>query len=251
MSTVTVNLEGLANLKGGISRLKKQVDFAMAGAINDVAYEVMREGRAEMKRVFDRPTPYTINSWRVTDKATRNSLTARVEFSDYLSSAGVGPDQKLKQQFIGGPRRRTATEFMLQNAGMLKRDRYLVPGLGAKLNKYGNISPGQLSQIRSQLKLGNDPASFSSDSARSRRNVARSGNYFWSYGRASTLFRSTHLAQGVWLRKGNAIHPILLSARSPKYRSLMSPREISEAIVKRDMESAFNRRFALAMSTAR
>ena len=252
MSTFRVDIEGLPQLTGRLSRMQKQVSFAMVGAINDVTFDVMRAGRKEITRALDRPTPYTVSSWRVLDKATRNSLSATVGFSDYFGNVlGVGPDQKLKQQFIGGPRRRTGTEAMLQSAGMLPAGRFLVPGSGVKLNRYGNISPGELSKIRSQLSLGNDPTSFSSGSVRSRRNVSRSGCYFWSYGRGSVFSRSRHLAPGVWLAKGGTIHPVLLSARAPVYERRIHAREIGEQIVRRDIEAAFTRRFAQAISTAR
>lgn len=252
MSAFRIEVEGLSALAGSVSRLEKQVSFAMVGAINDVTFDVMRAGRKEILRALDRPTSYTVTSWRVLEKASRNSLKATVGFSDYFGSAlGVGPDEKLKQQFVGGPRRRTGTEAMLQASGMLPIGRFLVPGVGAKLNKYGNVSPGELAKIRSQLRLGNDPTSFSSGSTRSSRNVSRAGRYFWAGGRESISSRSRHLAPGVWLAKGGVVRPILLSARAPVYKRRVHAREIGEEIVRRDLGAAFNRRFAMAIATAR
>lgn len=68
----------------------KQARFAIAGALNDVAFKARTGMQEEMGRVFDRPSAYTLKSVYVTRKATRGDLTVEV-MPTYFGGKGVDP----------------------------------------------------------------------------------------------------------------------------------------------------------------
>ncbi len=59
--------------------VQRQTNWAASQALTRTARHAVDELRQVMQRVFDRPTPYTLNALRVTP-ATRDNLTARVDF---------------------------------------------------------------------------------------------------------------------------------------------------------------------------
>jgi hypothetical protein len=60
---------------------QRQMPFAVALALTRTAQDVKRAEQAEMRGVFDRPTPFTLNSL-FTKPATKQSLEARVWVKD-------------------------------------------------------------------------------------------------------------------------------------------------------------------------
>lgn len=56
---------------------RKQIPFAASRAINDTAFDMMREQKRQMPRYMDRPTKWTINGVRV-QKADKRNLTGGI-----------------------------------------------------------------------------------------------------------------------------------------------------------------------------
>jgi hypothetical protein len=71
-----------------LSIATKQIPFALATAVNDLAFQVQRAENAAMTEVFKHPRPFTAKSVQV-DKATKTSLSATVfvrpEVAKYLA----------------------------------------------------------------------------------------------------------------------------------------------------------------------
>lgn len=71
-----ITLQGLADVQRLFGRLDaSQLAYAHMTAINDVAFKVKRAEQDEMRRVFDKPTPWLIRQVAVR-KATKAELTA-------------------------------------------------------------------------------------------------------------------------------------------------------------------------------
>jgi hypothetical protein len=120
---------------------------------------VMPEIKAAISEAFDRPTPYTLNSTKFEITSTNPPI-----ITIYLRQPDRMGRHYLTAQVEGGERAAKGFERALGIG-------YLMPASGAKLNKYGNISPGQLRQILSVL--GNKGAggySFALTSKSSKRN---------------------------------------------------------------------------------
>lgn len=56
----------------------RQLPFALSRALNDTAEDVRKAEVATMRRVFDRPTPYTLNAFQIRP-STKASLSAVIE----------------------------------------------------------------------------------------------------------------------------------------------------------------------------
>lgn len=240
MLKVSSNIDAVIERVGGDI---KQVRFATAVALTRTMKGAEQDLYAEMRRVWDRPTPFSQRSLRVVP-ATKDTLEASVEIKDRsYSKSSLAPQQIYEHQYFGGARKQKAIERYAQRAGLISANEILVPASGAKLDAYGNMSRGQVQQVMSQLRLGLDPYAWSSKSKRSQTNQAKAGRMFWS--------RGGHLARGIWIRRGRATQPLMLVADSPNYRARMDMQRVGMAAFDKRFEAEFDRAYLSAISTAR
>lgn len=143
--------EARAEMRGFSERRTASV---FVSAMNRTAYDVRDAIKAEMPRVFDRPTPYTLNSLFV-KPARLDRLQAEVYFKDDLGTSrlGIPATRYLLPHVLGGSRRAKGFEEALRAAGHLPSGYSAVPGPYAKLDQYGNMQRGQIIQILSQLRI--------------------------------------------------------------------------------------------------
>lgn len=228
---------------------RNQIPFATAQAINAVTWAVKsKSGPAEMKRVFDRPTPWVLRSL-MTKKADKRRLTGKVGWGeDFYSKANHTPVEIMQHQISGGARARKSLELWLERKGLIAKNEYIAPGGGAKLDPYGNLSRGQTAQILSQLKLGNDPYSWSSNRPRSRKNQAKAGKIFWSNGRG---VGSQHLPRGAYLRSDRSVLCLLKIISKPSYKPRFNLNRVGQAEIARTFQPAFHAAMARALSGTR
>jgi hypothetical protein len=152
---ITTDIKGLKELQDSLDGFSdRRMQAAIATALTRTAMQVRDQVRAEMARVFDRPTPYTLSSLFVRT-ATADKLQASVWVKDdsATTKGGTAATKYLLPQIDGGQRRAKRFERALQMAGALPQGWYVVPGPGAKLDSYGNVSNGQIIQILSQLRI--------------------------------------------------------------------------------------------------
>ncbi|MGO2959455.1 MAG: hypothetical protein ACTIDN_10535 [Acetobacter sp.] len=124
---------------------------AMAFTLNTLGKQSVAALRSEMEDVFDRPTSFTLNGF-YSKPARANNLTASVEARDYAPK-GTPAGKYLKPQIFGGGRPLKRFEQLL---APWSGGQYVVPGPGAQLDSYGNISRGQIVQILSRLRSMSD-----------------------------------------------------------------------------------------------
>lgn len=235
----------LAAMKADAAKVPK----ANARALTWVAFDARKAEVEEMTRVFDRATPYTLGSLYVSP-ASAQSQAARVWFKDTKAV-----DHYLLPQVKGGDRALKRFEYRLHKVGLMDANEIAVPGEGAQLDSYGNISRGQLSKILSQLKTAIVSGDYSnaSDSKRSKAKRAKE-TYFVSRGRGSWQGkvswkngRSQHLHRGVWMRRtfgnwGSAVKPVLMFVPKPvHYSTLFAFEEIGRKVVVEKYPGAFDR----------
>lgn len=107
----------------------KQVPFAMALAINELAKGVAAVERKLIDQTFDTPTPFTENAYRI-EVATKARPIAVVAAKDIQA-------QYLDPYVVGGDR------FLGTKKGMLgPRD--------VAVNKYGNLTKGKLQALKNK-----------------------------------------------------------------------------------------------------
>jgi hypothetical protein len=212
---------------------KKQIPFATVYAMTLTARDVSWEEIGVMQRVFDRPTPYTLNALAV-KPATKKSMMASVEFKEGFG--GTPAKRFLNPQVNGGARSQKSHE--LQIAPLLKGYSYLVPASGFPLNAYGNLSGGTVSKIISQLRVSRNADANASQSRRSKAKRSSHAYFISKSGRV------------VLERKGNTVRPALVGVRAPRYSKRFPFYETAAAVVSDRLAVNFEVAFQRAMATS-
>nr|WP_321465140.1 hypothetical protein [uncultured Desulfobulbus sp.] len=163
---LTVAVSGSKEVEAALIAFPGKALRACAVALNKAGKIVKEAEVEEMKSVFDNPTRYTLNSLKLTP-ATKNDLKATVWFKE--------PDRMgahyLVPQVEGGSRKLKGFERAIGEGE-------LVPALGAKLNKDGNVSIGQIRQILSVLGKAETSAGYMANiTGRSCRRNTRERDY--------------------------------------------------------------------------
>lgn len=275
---MSIKVEGMDRLAAQLRGIEKQVRFATVLATTRTAKLVQAETAEEMNRKFDRPTRITLKSMWV-KPATKENMAAVVYLKDKPLGRGfdgahnpMSMKDIIGHQFSGGNRNATNFERLMRAQRFLAAEEFFVPGGGARLNAYGNVASGQYVQIMSQLRItrsGSD--STSTNSKRSKRNVQRAGEMFWSfgaegktggrplvdketgitYGFAGRAGRANHLPKGVWVRRGASVSPVLLAIKGPRYRRLIFLDVIAKRVVDAHFKAEFDKALAFALDTKR
>lgn len=132
-----------------LERFERGMRFAGAVALTRTGKAVIAAEQHEMRDSFDRPTPYTLNSLKLTP-ATPDRLEAMVAPKD--GNGGTPAWKYLAPAILGGARRMKRFEVRLGRGGV-SDNAFVVPGRGATLDAYGNLSRGQITQVLSRLRL--------------------------------------------------------------------------------------------------
>lgn len=146
-------------------------EHAARVALTRTVATARREAMDEIKRVFDRPTPFTVNSVRY-EMATKDNPQARVYISDDAAK-GLSPRKYLLPEIEGGDRRMKRSERALVAAGMMGVGQRMMPGRNLELNDYGNISSGQIVSILSKLSAFGQMGYRANVSERTKKRLKR------------------------------------------------------------------------------
>lgn len=217
------------------SVLQKKVDELTRTAIPSAAMvattrtatEAKKEVRAEMGRVFDRPTPYTLNSLFIRP-ATRTNIEAIVG----IKTRSTAKRGHMHPEVYGGVRQMRASEKRLGT--------WWSPGQDAPLDQYGNVRGGLMRQILSQLQRSGDPQANETARSRKRNKAAQAKRYFAVYEEADGLM------PGVYYRQDGALKRVLAFTRRPYYRRRLEFKKICERVWKRE----YRRQFDVALGQA-
>ena len=225
-----------------LQQFSDQIPFATSKALNDTAWQVRAAEQKEMKRVFDNPTPFTLNSIRYT-KATKHKLISTVSLKDFAGK-GTPASKYLSAQISGGKREAKRSEIWLREKGLLAPNMFWVPGKGMIKNKYGNLTAGKITQILSVL--GAFPDLLQNTTRTSRKRNKKLPNLFVirEYGKA--------LLPGVYQRMRNGtIKTLLLFVERPTYRPRYDFIGVATNTVNKNIQRNFNKAFEYAIKTAK
>jgi hypothetical protein len=244
--------------------VQKQARFATSRALNATANVVRDNLRAEARRVFDRPTPYIVNSFKVRRYSSRDNLEAEIG-ATYMGGKGVDPERLLEAEIAGGPRRLKSSERALQRAGILPGGHFTVPGEAAPLDQYGNIKGSFLVQLLSYFQAFSEQGYKANMTGKRKAQLAKRGTnargfrtingveYFVAYGRLRGG-KTKHLHPGIWSRSGthgSNVKPVLMFVRRPNYKPRLNIERVAERAVSSTFGPAFGRSFEDALRTAR
>lgn len=226
------------------------IPYAASTALTRTAQRAAKEDLpAEMRRVFDRPTPYTLNSLFVKPSTTQ-TLSARVMVKDRTSSNGTVAEDFILPSVEGGGRKEKRFERSLRYSGILAPGWRATLGQGAKLDGFGNMQRGEMQRILTAVGGSFDRAQNKTKSAKSLKN-AKNAPYFAITPFTSTFRGGQHVTlaarmqPGIYRREGKrSIKPALIfTNKQPQYR----PRLDFTGVVERVAEKYFRDEFSKAV----
>lgn len=179
----------------------RQLPFAFALASTRMGQRIKRTEYETMQRVFDRPTRWTLNSLML-KPGSKADPNAYVWFRDWAPK-GTPAARYLLPQVYGGERSAKRSEVLLRRQGLIGQNQFITPGKRAKLDRYGNISRGQMQKVLSNLRAQFDAT----------QNTAPSGRVTYFAGHAGAKKRFA-----IYQRDGDAVRPFLAVVKAPTYQ---------------------------------
>lgn len=225
-----------------------QVPFAAMRTLNTLAHQVQQDWNAATGKAFDRPVRRTQTAARYT-KATKQDLTAQVYLND--TQAGVPAARYLQAEVHGGSRRSTGLERGLERVGLLPKGKIAVPARGQKLNAFGNVTGGIVTQILSQLGALSEVNAKQNQTARSKtRNVGRGSNRtFFAVGYNA---KKRDLPPGVYQFVGKRnIKGVYMFVRGARYGKRFEIFDIASQRVRQSARGAYATELQKAVASAK
>lgn len=240
---VKIAIHGMSAMQKALRAKTRQVEIAKQRAVIKTAEAVIKAEQAEMSRVFDRPTRFTLNAFTTT--FDKKEITSTVEIKDGYWTRS---QNYLATQINSGARRLKAFEIALQRAGVMPPGWQAVPGEGAQMDAFGNMNVGQIRQILSWFDAAEQVLGSTQNMQQKGRDKKRKGTkkqrgfeYFVAYtdqriGRRSWKNgRAQNLMPGIYMRTffgfGSAIKPVLIFIRSSAYAKRFRFFEVAQQVV--------------------
>lgn len=234
-----------------------QLPQAMSWTLNACIDRAKPGVVAEMQRVFDRPTPFTLNALYGRYSSKRN-LVATLELKDNRAGSDAAPGAVnkgttsavyLRPEIEGGARQPKRMEQALRSSGLLPAGMFVVPGGEAPLDQYGNVPGSFITRVLSDLQ------SFRPDTGKNRagrRTGRRASNYFFSVPDPRSRRLNGHLKPGIyWHMPGGMLVLVFHYTRAPQYRARFDFYGTSEKLTIAAFRSEFPRQWARALATDR
>lgn len=240
---------GLTGIQKSLELIGNDLSFAMAKALTKTAYAVKPKVVDKMKTVFDRPTPYSLNSLWVSP-ATKDRLESTIKLKDEKDKGGTEAHKYLGPEIFGGDRNLKRFEIALQYAGVLPKNMFIVPGAGAEIDRYGNMNNGQIIKILSYFKafemtLGRRANITDKRKAKMAKGIKnrRVSNLGISY--FSLQNRKNGLPPGIYQKVSYAnskkIKPVMIFVKKPMYNGIFAFYDIIEEEVNKRWWDIFSK----------
>lgn len=226
----------------GLNRLSGDARFAAAIALTKTAKVAEGVSRAKMRTVFDRPTPYTLNSL-FTKPATKSDLVAFVGFREFASK-GTPAAKYMFPEVFGGERGQKRSERALSARGLLPGRLFTAPGPGAEIDQFGNMRRGQMVKLLSHLRASRDGSQNRNASGKSRGRRKRE-QYF-------AIREGSHLKPGVYKRVGKrGFVPVLNYIEAPRYSPRFPFAETVAGVVRQTFADQYRIAYERALEGSR
>lgn len=228
---------------------KKNLPYAASLALNETAFGARKAVQGQMRGDLDRPTPYALRGV-VYEKSTKRDLRAAVViYGNKAARGGLPAAYFLGPQVFGGMRSHKAFESQLIDRGLMMTNEVAVPASAMKLDRYGNMSQGQLNKVMSGLKVDYRGAGSTRVAAtdKGKAKARKAGRYF-------VPPRGSHLAPGIWFEKptrGKQIMPLILFVRQTIYAPRLKFDAAVNRHVQRNLVKNFNNALRRAVASSR
>ena len=237
---ITINTSEIKDLIRYLDEKQRvKIPETTAKAINSTSNQARQKIYAEMRRVFDRPTPYTLRSVWI-NYATKEKLFSEIYINNEAAK-GNAPIKFLWAETEGGKRQQKGIERLMTAAGYMRSDEYLLPWK-AKKDQYGNVSAGTIQRILSGLQAQSDDYQNSPGKGgdykgtRKGRRVAR--RYY-----IDDWYRQHKGMLIIWQHdtRSNRRVPLFVSNKGVKYRRRLRFKEIVQETTERVLVTEFIR----------
>ena len=254
-AVINIKVEGLDELRATLAGFSdRRFNAAVATGLTRTGVLVRESIKTTMRRVFDRPTPYTMNALFL-EKADATRLVAKVWLKDDRAGSGTPATEYLLPQVSGGARNVKRFEVGLRAIGALPAGWLVTPGAGARLDAYGNVSKGQIIEVLSQLRitlLAGSTRNMSFDARRQIRAQRRAGGRFF------VVAPGGRLQPGVYQREffGRNVTPVFAFVSRASYRKRLDFYGEASKVIEANLQAEIGRGIAeqierLAQKTAR
>lgn len=218
---------------------KKKVPFATAVALTKVGQIVKEAEYAEMKKVFDRPTKFTLNSLFL-KRATKKNQQAIVWLKDWAPK-GTPANKYLGPQIYAGKRALKGYEKLLNARGVLPDGYYAIPSKKARTDAHGNLNKGLLNQVLSY-----------SGAQRDRAQNTKQGQKRQTKARFILMDERDGKPGGIWaITADQRTYPVLIFVRAPTYTQRFDFYRVANRKYLQHMSSEFDKALTMALATAR
>ena len=265
----------LTEIRGGriMGEIKKQLPFVISKALNETGFLVIKDLKTEMTNVFDNPSPFALRSTRF-QKSTKTKLSFEIGLQDFagrgtrdqlsLSTSGssrgsqTAGNKFLYPQIYGGTRNARSSERRFREIGVMNANQFWVKGEGARLNKYGDIAPGQIIQILSALKAFRDSGYDSNYNPKSNRKtknpLAEKLLVIKDYKNKGKLYPGVYeLTNPVISKTGKVrytnLKPLLIFLQNPQYKKRYDFFGVGQRSFDKYFEDKLNEAMTYALST--
>ena len=230
---------------------RKQLPFAYSLAVNRTAKLVKQAEIEKMRQVFDRPTPYTLNSLYV-KPGTKANPTAYV-WLKYDTFKGTPAEKYLLPQIDGGSRRHKRFERALESAGVMPKGYYCIPGKFAQMDNFGNWSRGQIVKILSFFRAFPERGYRANMTETGRRRLARGTEKKRGYTFVAIGKREGRRRPGIYqiLTDGKHWRPVALFVQRAGYSKRFPYYEMAERTVDSEFPAQMDKAIEAAIKSAR
>lgn len=233
-----ITADGLDDALAALNRLAGDLPRrALADALNHTANQARQALRAEMASVFDRPTPWVLNSTRIIPAQPKQKVieaVVTVKDADLGRGKGRTFDDWFAAQVYGGARLTKGSEKMLRQKGILRPGQFVAPTEHTPRDRTGGISREFMTQVLSGLgawrKSGSDHNA--TDSKRSQGK---------GHAKAFFVIKRGRVPIGIGERRewgpgsGNKFKVVLLFTRSkPVYKALFKFHDVVRRVAEND-----------------
>lgn len=222
--SVKVDVSGVAR---DLQNAGKQVRYGIARGLTRTANDVRAAVKQEMGSVFDRPTPWTLNSMYI-KAATRDTLTAKVGVKGAEAAAAVTPQKTLAAEVQGGARSPKRFDRALQAMGALPAGWVTVPSRSVPRDQFGNVDGNYLRKLLQAVASTSMGPVRPGKGQRSVRTIKRQGGAYFVQ-----PVSGKGLNPGIYLREVGSRTPmaIMLFRSRADYRQRLDFQRVAERTI--------------------
>jgi hypothetical protein len=218
---------------------KQQFPYACARALTMTARDAKVHVQGKLPKIFDRPTPFTINSL-YSSYATKKNLYSEVGYREWATK-GTPAYKYLSPNVYGLDRPQKASERLLERKGLIPSGSKLVMSKAVRKNQYGNVTGGMYTRILSGLGA-HMQAGFT---ANSRRGSKKARRYFIGTPRGGTM------PAGIYERFKGHIRPLFFIEPRARYKPVFHIQGLVEQAVAKTWAWNFDTSMRMALESAK